>query len=128
MAIGNINISACHCHATPNAAISSINYTLEIIEEMGSESKLYSKVVGFRVLHIGMCVKNFLTSKEFVPSRALERRAPRSGATERRYERPERGRSATPKMDPERKSERNSGKGRSARWSARSDFCARPQK
>ena len=68
MAIGNINISACHCHATPNAAISSINYTLEIIEEMGSESKLYSKVVGFRVLHIGMCVKNFLTSKEFVPS------------------------------------------------------------
>ena len=36
--------------ATPNAAISSINYTLEIVEEKGSVSKLYSKVVGFRVL------------------------------------------------------------------------------
>ena len=42
---------------TPNAAISSINYTLEIIEEMGSESKLYSKVVGFRVLHIEINVR-----------------------------------------------------------------------
>ena len=56
---GNVNISASHCHATytPNAAISSINFTLEIIKEMGSESKLYSEVVGFRVLHIEINVR-----------------------------------------------------------------------
>ena len=57
-----------------------------------------------------------------VISRVLERRAPRSGAPERRSEKPERGRSATPKIAPERKSERNSEKGRSASWSARSDY------
>ena len=58
--------------------------------------------------------------------RALERRAPRSAAPERRSEKQERGRSATPKIVPERKSERNSEKGRSASWSARSDYYAKP--
>ena len=57
--------------------------------------------------------------------RVLERRAPRNGAPERRSEKPERGRSATPEIGPERRSERNSEKGRSASWSARSDFYAK---
>ena len=66
-----------------------------------------------------------LVSKQFTykMSYAQSIRAPRSA--ERRSEKPERGRSATPEIDPERKSERNSEKGRSACWSARSDYFAK---